>query len=216
MYETDVIKRIKTFTILSVAYKWLYKPTKILACDSLTERQLLIHLHALLDKAEIVIAHNGDSFDIRKINARFIIHKIKPPSPYRTIDTKKEAKRIAYFDSNSLNNLGVDMGEGEKFKHRGFDMWEGCMAGIQKDWNDMKRYNKRDVDLLEKVYLRIRPWIKTHPRVDGVETCPNCASKKLIRRGIRSINKSRYYRLQCQSCGAWSKSRVIESTSRLR
>lgn len=211
-----MIKRIKTFTILSVAYKWLHKPTQILACDTLTERQLLLRLHKLLDTAEIVIAHNGDSFDIRKINARFIIHKIKPPSPYRTIDTKKEAKRIAYFDSNALNNLGVDMGEGEKYKHRGFDMWEGCMAGIKKDWNDMKRYNKRDVDLLERVYLRLRPWIKTHPRVDGIENCPSCGSNKLHSRGIRCFNKTRYTRLQCQSCGAWSKSRVIEPTSRLR
>lgn len=211
-----MIKRIKTFTILSVAYKWLHKPTQILSCDTLTERQLLLRLHNLLDTAEIVIAHNGDSFDIRKINARFIIHKIKPPSPYRTIDTKKEAKRIAYFDSNSLNNLGVDMGEGEKFKHRGFDMWEGCMAGIQKDWNDMKLYNKRDVDLLEKVYLRLRPWIKTHPRVSVEESCTHCGSKKLHSRGIRNIGKARYNRLQCQSCGAWSKSKVMEPTSRLR
>lgn len=204
MYETNVIKRIKTFTILSVAYKWLGGCTKVLAVDDQSELSLLKKLHKLLDEAEIVIAHNGDSFDIRKINARFIIHKLPPPSPYKTVDTKKIAKKVAYFDSNSLNNLGIDMGEGEKVKHRGFDMWEGCMAGLRKDWRDMRRYNKQDVDLLERIYLRLRPWATTHPRVSN-ENCPKCGSKNQHSRGERCIGKLRYNRLQCQDCGGWSK-----------
>ena len=132
----------------------------MLACDTLTERELLIKLHAILDAADIVVAHNGDSFDIKKINTRFIIYKLDPPSQYRTIDTKKEVKKIAAFDSNSLNNLGIDMEEGEKVKHRGFEMWEGCMAGNRKDWADMKSYNKKDVELLERIFRRLRPWMK--------------------------------------------------------
>ena len=206
MYEQDVIKRLKTFTILSVAYRWFSKPTKVIACNTMKEEKLLFKLHGLLDEADIVVAHNGDSFDIKKINARFITYKIPPPSPYKTIDTKKEAKRIAAFDSNSLNNLGIDLGEGEKVKHRGFDMWEGCMADKKKDWADMKRYNKRDVDLLEKIYLRLRPWIKTHPRLSQGHTCPNCGADNLISRGTRHFGKCLYRRLQCIECGAWSKS----------
>lgn len=160
MYEQNVIKKLKQFTILSVAYQWLGEKTQVLACDKMTEKELLTKLRALLDAADIVVAHNGDSFDIKKINTRFIIYKMAPPSPYRTIDTKKEAKKVAAFDSNSLNNLGLDMEEGEKVKHRGFEMWEGCMAGKQQDWNEMKRYNKKDVDLLAKIFLRLRPWMK--------------------------------------------------------
>lgn len=79
LYEQNVIKRIKSFTILSVAYKWLGGRTKVLACDTLTEKQLLLKLHALMDSADVIIAHNGDSFDIRKINARFIVCNLKPP-----------------------------------------------------------------------------------------------------------------------------------------
>jgi hypothetical protein len=216
LYEQNVIKRIKTFTILSVAYKWLGKPTRVIAVDKQSELSLLKELHKLLDEADIVIAHNGDSFDIRKINARFIVCKLKPPSPYKTIDTKKVAKRVAYFDSNSLNNLGIDMDEGEKVKHRGFDMWEGCMAGVKKDWADMKLYNKRDVDLLERIYLRLRPWITNHPKVSSMESCSQCGSSKLQSRGIRNVGKNRFQRFQCQSCGGWSKSRVIEATSRFK
>lgn len=149
MYDTNVIKRIKTFTILSFAYKWLGEKVQVEACDTQSEKSLLLKLNRLLSSAEIVVAHNGDSFDIKKINARFMVHKINPPSPYRTIDTKKVAKSVACFDSNSLENLGTDLEEGEKIKHRGFDMWLGCMAGKQCDWDDMKKYNMQDVVLLE-------------------------------------------------------------------
>lgn len=165
LWEQNVIKKIKSSTILSVAYQWLGKKTKVIACDTLTEQQLLKKLWKLLDEADVVVAHNGDAFDVKKINTRFITHKFDPPSPYWTVDTKKQAKKIAAFDSNSLNNLGIDLGEGEKIKHRGFDMWEGCMAGVRQDWRDMKRYNKQDVDLLARVFKRLLKWMKfTRPK----------------------------------------------------
>lgn len=205
LFEQNIIKRIKPFTILSFAYKWLGKKVHVEACDNQSEYQLLKKLHKLLSDASVVVAHNGDSFDIRKINARFIIHKIDPPSPYVTIDTKKVASRVAYFDSNSLNNLGIDMGEGEKIKHRGFDMWEGCMAGNKRDWRDMKRYNMQDVVLLEKIYLRLRPWIKNHPNqsVSDDIACPKCASKDLEKRGMAISNGMQYQRYKCRGCGGW-------------
>lgn len=210
LYEQDIVKRIKTFTILSVAYQWLGEKTQVIACDDNSEKELLKKLHHLLTDADVVVAHNGDSFDIKKINARFLVHKLPPPSPYKTVDTKKEAKKIAAFDSNSLNNLGVDLDEGEKIKHRGFDMWEGCMANKRRDWNDMKRYNKKDVDLLAKVYLRLRPWMKNHPDsrlyTDGPkEACPKCLSKKTQRRGVYVLTSAKYEKRQCQDCGGWFK-----------
>lgn len=130
---------------------------------------------------------------------------MSPPKPYLTIDTKKEAKKVAAFDSNSLNNLGIDLGEGEKIKHRGFDMWEGCMAGNKRDWADMKRYNKQDVDLLERIYIRLRPWMKSHPKLSIGANCRKCASTALMRRGKRHINNRLYQLMQCTDCGAWNK-----------
>lgn len=208
LYEQNIIKRIKSFTILSFAYQWLGKPTRVEACDNQSERSLLLKLHGLLDKANIVIAHNGDSFDVKKINTRLIIHEIAPPSPYQTIDTKKVAKSVAAFDSNSLNNLGLDMSEGEKIKHRGFDMWEGCMAGNKRDWADMKKYNKKDVDLLARIYLRLRPWIKNHPHTGLMQgnpgACPNCASTNVKPKGTRFTKSRVIQRWLCGDCGAWS------------
>lgn len=214
--ENGVIKRIKSFTILSVAYQWLGKKTQVIACDNRTEKQLLRKLHDLLNKADIVVAHNGNSFDIKKINNRLIVYDFSPPSPYKKIDTKKEAKNIAAFDSNSLNNLGIDLDEGEKIKHRGFDMWEGCMAGIEKDWREMKRYNKKDVDLLQRIYLRLRPWMKNHPNLSAYQRkscCDKCGSTKLHSRGKAISGNYERMRYQCQSCGGWTSDIIGKRTA---
>lgn len=205
LYEQTAIKKIKPTTILSVAYQWLGNRTYVLSCDTQSEKSVLLKLHKLLDEADIVIAHNGDSFDIKKINYRFMVHKIPPPSPYKTIDTKKVAKSVAAFDSNSLNNLGIDLDEGEKIKHRGFDMWEGCMVGNPTDWRDMKRYNKKDVDLLVRIYLRLRPWMKQHPRTTENKVCQHCGSSSYHHRGFMlTMAGHKFQRLRCE-CGAWRK-----------
>jgi uncharacterized protein YprB with RNaseH-like and TPR domain len=209
MYEQNVIKKIRAFQILSVAYQWLGEKTKVIACDTQSEKSLLKKLHELLDKAEIVIAHNGDSFDIKKINTRFIIHKFSPTSPYKTIDTKKEAKKIACFDSNKLNELGLDMEEGEKVKHRGFDMWVGCLAGNKKDWAEMKKYNKADVDLLARIYLRLRSWMKTHPNINlyteniDLTNCRACGSENTRRSGFSYTSRTKRQRFFCNDCRHW-------------
>ena len=71
-------------------------------------------------------------------------------------------------------------------------------------------YNIQDVILLEKVYLEMLPYMKTHPNTalwGNITGCPNCGSDNTQKRGfIRSkgitglILKQRY---QCQDCGAW-------------
>lgn len=210
MYDQNAIKRIKGFTILSFSYKWLYGKVQVESCRNQSEKSLLLKLHKLLCECEIAVAHNGDSFDFKKINARFIVHRLPPPSPYRTIDTKKEAKRIAAFDSNSLNNLGIDLCEGEKIKHRGFDMWEGCLSGKRADWLDMERYNKQDVELLERIYLRLRPWMSHHPhlRTPGL-SCPKCGGQHSQRRGFYHSQSGSYARFQCLTCHGWFRDKNI-------
>lgn len=205
MYEQNIIKRLKATSILSVAYKWFDQKTKVIACDNQSEKSLLLQLRLLLNEADIVVAHNGDSFDIKKINSRFIVHRIPPPDPYKTIDTRTEAKRIAAFDSSSLENLGIDLGEGEKIKHRGFTMWEGCMAGKSRDWSDMKKYNKKDVDLLYRVYMRLRGWMKRHPNVTLYElhpdlACPVCKSVRINKRGYDYRVATVVQRYVCRDC----------------
>ncbi len=208
--EGNIVWNETNWYMLSFSWKWLGESkTHVLSLpdfktykkDKEDDVELVKELWKLFDEADVVIAHNGNQFDQKKSNARFIYHKLKPPTPYKEIDTKLVAKRHFKFDSNKLNDLGKYLGVGEKLQTGGFDLWKQCMAGDKKAWKTMCEYNKQDVILLEKVYLILRPWMVNPPYMG--EGCPNCQSKKIQRRGYRMAKGKKYPRLQCQSCGGW-------------
>lgn len=213
MYEQNVIKILEPWYILCFGYKWIGKKTKVVAISDFKgykpgdkDNKLLPILWDLLDEADLVIAQNGDEFDIKKINTRFIMNEIKPPSPYRTVDTLKIAKKFS-FNSNHLNDLGSDLVGDEKVKHIGFPLWLGCEKGDKKSWALMKKYNRKDVDLLSEVYFKLRPWIKNHPNLDAFSetgtVCPKCGSEKLQSRGFYFNQSHKYKRFRCIDCGGW-------------
>jgi len=220
-YETNVIEFERDWFILCFGYKWLgdtgvtvvaLPDFKNYRKNKAGDKELMGQLWSLLDEADIIVAHNGDSFDIKKINARFLVHGFTPPSTYKTVDTLKIARKYFRFDSNKLNDLAQTLGIGKKIPHIGFGLWKGCMDGAPEAWELMRQYNAQDVALLEDIYLVLRPWATTHPDVslysdthssgDG-HSCPSCGSHHVQRRGVVVARTRRYQRLNCQSCGAW-------------
>lgn len=171
----------------------------------------------LLDEADIVIGHNGDAFDLKKLNARFAYHKLTPPSPYQTIDTLKVARKNFKFTSNKLDYLAQHLGVGKKMKTGGFELWDRCMQGDEDSWMKMLKYNIRDVKILEKVYKELLPWIGNHPNVANYsdkekKACPNCGSSKVYKRGHYHTKIGRYQKYICDGCGAFSKERISNQT----
>lgn len=212
-YEQNVIAHVQEGYLLSFAYKWLdepdvhvkslpeykgYKPNT--PCD----KGLTQDLWKLFDEADIVIGHNGDAFDIKKANTRFIFHGLCPPSDYRTIDTLKLAKKYFKYNSNKLDDLGRFLGVGRKVVHTGFSLWLGCLNGDKESWAKMCQYNKQDVALLERVYMKLRPWhTQRHPNVStmmGRKGCPVCGSIQAQKRGYSYTNLMKAQRYQCKDC----------------
>lgn len=221
-YEQNVISYEKEWYMLSFAYKWLgEKQTHVLSLpdfkgytkNKTNDKALVAELWKLFDEADIVIAHNGNSFDQKKANAKFVEHGMKPPSPYKQIDTKLVARRYFNFNSNKLDDLARLFGFGRKLDTGGFDTWLGCASGDMKAWRKMCFYNKHDVVLLEKIYLKMRGWMTNHPHVgvlsDDKEVCPNCNAKALQKRGfgIRG-NLTKVQRFQCTACGGWTQKTI--------
>ena len=213
-WEQDVIEFKEEWHILSYSAKWLggEQVTEGM-CDfnDKTDKTLVKRIYQLFDEADIIVAHNGDQFDIKKCQARFTFYGFKPTSPFKTVDTKKIAKKYFNFNSNSLNDLGISLGLGKKRKHDGFDPWLGCMNGDKKSWDIMKKYNAQDVLLLEKIYTHFLPWISSHPNLSlyiNKEVCPNCGSNDLQSRGYSLTLGGKFRRFQCQDCGHWSRSKV--------
>ena len=215
--EGNIIATQAEWYMLSFAYKW--QGERRVTTRALPDypgfnkrkdddRDLVKDLHRVFDEADVIIAHNGDRFDIRKSNARFIEHGLEPPAPYKTVDTLKLAKRHFKFDSNRLDALGQSLGVGRKLPHTGVHLWLGCMHGDQKSWRIMRRYNARDVELLERVYERLKPWATNHPNLNlysGRSACPTCQSTRIKARGLnygKSVARQRWQCLDCHS--SWS------------
>jgi len=168
-------------------------------------------IRQVLDEADIVVAHNGAAFDIKKIQARFMVNGLQPSSPFKTIDTLKLARKHFKFDSNKLDNIGRYLHCGRKIPNTGAELWRGCVNGDVKSWAVLRRYNAQDVRLLKNVYERLKPWvdIDLRPYSDS-HGCPACLSSKIQRRGISVARSRRYQRLQCQDCGHWFSGELIK------
>jgi len=210
---------VSDWFMLTWSAKWLFGETVMsdrLTGDEATkqtDKRIVKGLRALLDEADIVVAHNGKRFDIRKINARMVYHDLKPVSPYQQIDTLLAARKEFGFSSNKLNSLGKMFGFGEKIG-TSFELWSRCMSGDNSALREMEDYNKRDVDLLESVYLKMRPWIKSHPNIGlfveaDEPVCPVCGSTKLKWKGHYHTMTGKYKTFRCE-CGALGRQRTSD------
>lgn len=216
-YQQDVIAYEKEWELLCFAWKWLgQKRIYVKSRRKHTEEELVDMLHALFDEAHVLIAHNGDRFDIKKTNAKFVEYQKDPPSPYKTIDTRKQSYKHFMFNSNKLNDLAKLFNIGTKVETGGFQLWLDCMAGKTAGWKKMEMYNKQDIVLLEEVYLRIRHWMTTHPNMNLYQGsrihCRVCGGLNLA-----PIDGAYHYMMVqkrqmyfCDDCRSWSKGEIIK------
>lgn len=193
--------------VLCWTAKWLGKPeVSFKRLKKGKEVSLLAPIHKMLNEARAVIHYNGKKFDIPTLNKEFITHGMTPPSPYKQIDLLMTMRETFRFPSNKLDYVVKTLGVGEKMRHEGPQLWINCMEDKQEAWDKMEEYNRRDVEILEKLYNRLLPWIKGHPNMAafmGIAACPTCGSEEFRREGSHLAQVMRYERYQCSSCGSW-------------
>jgi len=212
----------RDWSILSFAAKWLGSPeSEVMYMDQRNikdiqdDSKLLKKIWELLDECDIVIGQNSNKFDLKKINARFIMHGMKPPSSYKKIDTLVIAKKHFAFTSNKLEYMTAKLCNKYKKlvdkKFPGFLLWQQCMKGNIKAWQEMKSYNILDVLSLEELYLKMAPWdnsVNFNLFKDGETSTCNCGSEEIIKRGFSYTVAGKYQRFVCKQCGTWSRSNV--------
>jgi hypothetical protein len=205
--------------IMAWSAKWLGDPdSKITYHDQRNlklgnDKPILKPLWKLLNEADIVITQNGQHFDSRKINARFIQHGMTPPKPYQHIDTYRLIKRVAAFTSNKLEYLTAKLCTNhQKIVHGkfpGLNLWIECMKGNKEAWNEMKRYNVKDVLSTEELYLNIKAWApesmpKIYTLTENESKCHTCGYEGAMRKGRDRVKKTGVYTQDgCPKCGSW-------------
>lgn len=200
--------------VISICWEWLGEnkvnsvsllddPERF-AKDPHDDKHVIEQFHKVYSEADVVVTHNGDSFDQKWVLTRVLYHGLPPLPPVTSIDTNKIAKQKFYFNSNSLDYLGGYLGLGHK-KRTPPGLWLRVLHGDPEAITIMVKYNKRDVTLLKGVFLKMRPFM---PNVVNLELfkkagCPRCGSRKVQSRGTHVAVTRSYKRFQCQKCGGW-------------
>lgn len=223
LWENNVaLNQVKSdWYVLSWAAKWLGDPpAKVMyedqrhASNIEDDTKLLRGVWKLLDKADVVITQNGKSFDVKKLNARFILNGLKPPSSYKHIDTKILAKKHFAFTSNKLEYMTDKLCKKyKKIKHAkfgGFELWKACLAGNPKAWAEMEKYNKYDVLSLEELYNKLIPWdnsVNFNIYSDSLTNTCKCGRGRIVRNGSFYTDSGKFQRFRCSGCGAETRGR---------
>lgn len=207
---------------LCFAAKWVgQKPVTFKSVQDHGAEEMTETAWQMLHEADAVIHYNGTKFDIPTLNADFLEHGLTPPSNYHEIDLLRTVRQRFRRYSNRLDEIARWLDIGAKVQHKGLPLWVDCMGGCEKAWKIMKRYNKQDVYLLEDVYERLLPWIKTHPNhalyVDSDRpTCPRCGSQHIHKRGLEHTRTQSYQKFVCKDCHSWSRERMTAIEPRRR
>jgi uncharacterized protein YprB with RNaseH-like and TPR domain len=169
------------------------------------DKDVVSVLRDALADADILIAHNGAKFDIKKLNTRLIYHRLKPMPKIPMVDTLKEVRKISAHSSNRLDYLGQALGVGKK-QETTYGLWLRAMKGDREAIAEMVKYNIQDVILNEKVYNILRPYMDSHPHMGVLSggdrlSCPKCGSVEVSLNGSRvSVQGIVQQRYQCREC----------------
>lgn len=227
-YKTNIGPHqiIEHTKIICIAYKWQHEDGvhTLVWDEDQDDRELLQEFVRVLGKADEVVAHNGDKFDLKVFRTRCIKQEVLVFPKYRTFDTLKKARKYFAFPSNRLDELGAFLGVGRKMDTGGHELWEDVV--LHKDsvaLEKMLQYCMQDVILLEDVFTRLNPYVD-HNTNHAVQRrldkwhCPNCASEEIalshtdttpmgyIKRHMKCLKCKKFFHVSNRTYLRWIKS----------
>jgi ribosomal protein S27AE len=174
---------LKERKIIMIGYKFEDEPTAhVLTWDEdQDDAYMLAEFSVIAQRADEIVGHFLDRFDLPWIRTRCLYHGFDPLPPYKTVDTKAWASKYFYFNSNKLDYIASFLGFGNKIK-TDFDLWKRIV--LYKSWRalrEMVRYCRKDVLLLERVFHKLQGCSKSKTHVGVYEggerwSCGHCGS----------------------------------------
>jgi len=197
------------------------KPTS-LRWDNGDDRQLLREFRKIADKYPILVAQNGDRFDVKVLNGRMWREQLPPFTDVMTLDTLKFSRQNMKLTSHKLDYKLKVLGDDGK-NPMGFSDWVAVQQGDQKTLDKMVKYCEKDVTGLRKVFWSLLPYVNKLPTsmctlLNGHrEGCFKCGSVKLQRHGTRPSSTGMKQRWMCMGCGGtFTDTRLKSTTDKMR
>ena len=146
--------------IICISYKWLGEDQVYsLTWDkNQCDKFLLEQFIPILDEADMIVAHNGDRYDLKFIKTRALKHNLKMLINYKQFDTLKVAKSKFMFNSNKLDYISKFLGAEGKISTE-MKLWDDIiLRKCPKAMIEMLTYCEEDVRQLEIVYNALVSW----------------------------------------------------------
>lgn len=171
------------------------------------DSRIIESLWYYVNEADILVAYNGEAFDVKKINGMFFLKGLNPPSPYKVVDPCKVARSKFNFSSNKMDALANYLGIPTKM-NTDFNLWKQCMNGNKESLDYMFEYNKKDVEILKQIYIKMLPYINNHPNVANYigdsMACTHCGETEKYEKldgYYYYTNTNKYQVYRCLTCG---------------
>lgn len=214
-------QKIQESHLLSHAWAWgegevtgsILTREEMLAHDP---ERLVLECWSLLDNCDVLVAHNGKRFDVRKVNSYFLQYGLPPPSPYRVIDTLLIAKQKFALPFNSLAYLAEFLNVEQKIDTGGVDLWIQCDQGSQGALDKMNEYCMGDIVTLRSVYNHLISWSNDGVNLalysDHGASCPHCSGDNVsVIEGKYAHTVARKYQVyRCSDCSAVLRSNKMQ------
>lgn len=145
------------------------------------DKQLVKKFIKELNKADEIVAHNGDKFDIKWLRARAAYHSLDMKPFYRMVDTYKMVKQSFALPSYRLGEVAKYFGLEAKKDPGGLQTWIDVVINKDQEALDvMLDYCDGDIKTLKEVFTKIRRYTKQHMHYgvksgEGKFTCPECS-----------------------------------------
>lgn len=210
-YET--VERSPRTTV--VCAKWYDQPDVIQLAewDKGGRRRFLQRVHALMEKADIIVGHNVTGADLPWLSGDLFIEAGLPPlPPVKVVDTLKVLRQ--QFKSGapfkSLDAFCKIAGIPAKSDRYDAQAMERAVNGSVDDRERLIAYCAGDVVASQGLYDYLRPYIPNHPHlfVDGkdkLRTCNRCGSdtEEIPRRYVANVLT--YGMRRCLKCKGYSR-----------
>lgn len=194
--------------IICICYKYEGSP-KIyhLKWDKGCDKEMIKKFVEVINDSDEVVGHNSDRFDLKWIRTRCLIHGHKSLPEFKSIDTLKISRQKFNFPSNRLDAIGKYLGFGGKKDTGGIQLWHDIIqSNSSKAMTKMIEYCKRDVELLEKVYLKMEGYAKPKTHIGRYMdndscSCPKCGCERThLNKRIILASGSVLANMRCKSC----------------
>ena len=208
---------LEDWWIHTAAWKWLGddKIHSVKTYQKGCDKRIVSKLRDILEKADVVVGHNTDRFDLKKINARLLYHGLHPLPIPQSVDTLKVARKNFMLTSNKLDYIAKYLNVGGKMITRP-SLWLKALKGDKKAINEMEKYNRQDVVIQEKVYLKLRAFTSA-PNMNAYSTkgslvCKSCGSDRLQSKGMVTTKTAKYRVYACKDCGSRTRAKKAVET----